>query len=103
MNHLKKLNSLKVIVRQVLEREPATRNSDDYLYYKVCETLNKGCINLPFYLVFINRKEFGLPPFESVRRSRQKIQAEHPNLVATIETKERRTAKEKTFRKFARG
>lgn len=100
MNELK---TLKDMVRQVLIQEPATRNSDDILYYRICEKINKGCINLPFCQVIVNRKDFGIPSFESVRRTRQKIQAECPELSSNEEVKSMRSTNEKIFREFARG
>lgn len=100
MNELK---TLKDMVRQVLIKEPATRNSDDFLYYRICEKINKGCIGLPFCEVIMNRKDYGFPSFESVRRTRQKIQAESPELSSTDDIQAMRSTNEKIFREFARG
>ena len=44
----------------------------------------------------------GIPPFESVRRTRQKIQAECPWLAACDTVKEYRAGKEADYRDFVR-
>jgi len=51
----------------------------------------------------LNRKAYGLPPFESVRRSRQKAQEKNPALAALPEVEAVRIAEEEKFREFARG
>lgn len=91
------------IVKDILTRCPDTRSSDDLLYIKVCERINAICINMPFKDVMLKRKSFELPAFESVRRSRQKIQALHPELAADADVEAQRILNEQTFRKFARG
>jgi hypothetical protein len=91
------------IVKEVLTHYPATRNSDDLLYIKVCERINPIVINLPFIEVLSRRKELAVPPFESVRRSRQKVQAENPFLVANIDVQGYRKENERVFQEYARG
>jgi len=43
------------------------------------------------------------PPFESVRRTRQKVQAEYPELAACKKVSDMRCEKEKEYRAFALG
>ncbi len=85
------------MVYLLLSEKPETRDSDDTLY---CEFAYKlGLNNETFGTVFTNRKELGLPPYETVRRARQKVQAEHPELKGN-RVKERQAAEE-VFREYA--
>ena len=102
MNKSKELKTTSKIVKIILEQNPYARNSDDFLYIKVCEKVNDISINLPFKQVMENRKLYGLPPFESVRRCRQKIQATHPELAGCDDVEAQRKLNEETFRDYAR-
>ena len=90
------------IVKQVLEEVPATRNSDDLLYIKVCSRINPNALRSPFSEVLCKRKELNLPPFESVRRSRQKLQADFPELAAVDSVEYQRVVNESIVRNYAR-
>ena len=104
MNDLKTTTKL---VKAILERDERTRNSDSFLYLKVIETVaeRKGInlygISVPMFLV--SMKENGFPPFESVRRTRQKIQEHHPDLAACEKVQDMRMIEETNFRQYARG
>ena len=91
------------IVKAVLEEVPGTRNSDDFLYCKVCERISQIGINLPFWKVLMNRKDYGLPSFETVVRIRRKIQAKHPELCANLKVSSERLNREQVFIDYARG
>ena len=56
MNKSKELKNTTAIVKDLLINNPNTRNSDDYLYYKVCERIAPECINHKFWYVLLNRK-----------------------------------------------
>lgn len=103
MSKSKELKTTNEIVKTILEQNPQSRNSDDFLYIKVCEKVNDISINLPFKQVMANRKIYGLPPFESVRRCRQKIQAAHPELAGCAEVEAQRKENEQAFREYAKG
>lgn len=96
------LKNTQVLVKQILEEEPITRNSDDELYVSVCKRINKDSVSMPFYLFMQNRGKNGLPPFESVRRSRQKVQEIYPELKANEEVEIWRNLNEEYYRRFAR-
>ena len=100
MNQLQQTSKL---VKQILIEDEATRNSDTYLYLKVCETLNPSALSKPFWMVLAGLKFYKLPPFETVRRSRQKIQRRCPELAGTDEVEEARAELETEFREFAKG
>ena len=102
MDKTKELQTVKNIVKEVLENDIGARNSDDRLYFMVCKKMNEICIYSPFAEVMANRKKYGLPAFESVRRTRQKLQVEHPELAGCKEVTKERLANEEAFREFAR-
>lgn len=95
------------LVKTILQEEPQTRSSDSLLYLKVIERIaeEKGVdlenISVPFFLKNMSCLYF--PPFESVRRARQKIQAQHPELSANAKVQEQREINEVEYREFARG
>ena len=101
------LKNTTAIVKAILETEPQTRNSDSYLYLKVLEYISEkegfalGFMTVPYFLE--NMKDYGYPPFESVRRTRQKLQATFPELAACPEVEKGRMENEKVYRSFARG
>lgn len=104
MNKLKPTTKL---VKAILEQDERTRNSDSFLYLKVLEhiSLEKGIhldgITVPDFL--LSMKVLGFPPFESVRRSRQKVQQHHPELAACDKVAGMRMIQESEFRSYARG
>ena len=103
MRKNEELQTVGGIVLDILAEFPNTRNNDDLLYYKVCKVISPVCTGLPFATVLINRKSYGLPAFETVRRTRQKIQSESPELAACATVQAGRAEKEKLFRAFAKG
>lgn len=94
-------------VRSILERDEKCRNSDSFLYLQVLTEVGKEKgidiekMSIPCF--FLNFHGAGLPPFESVRRARQKIQAAHPELAACERVKGYRAANETEYRAFAVG
>lgn len=103
MNDLKNVSKL---VKDALINHPDARNSDNYLYYVIChDILEKMGLNidkLSLTNALLNRKVFGLPVFETVRRSRQKVQEHHPELCGTDEAEEARSYLEEEYRDYAR-
>lgn len=97
MKNIKKTNEL---VQRILLDYPDSRGSDDTLYKYVVEAINPDAASMPFCQVFLNRSEYGLPPYESVRRSRQKIQETYPMLRASKEVEEARAENEQEVRDF---
>lgn len=93
-------------VRAVLEHDMASRNSDSYLYYKVCcEMLSHSGINpatITLKDACTRRDALGLPATESVRRARQKLQSENPELRGSERVTKMRAELEEEFREYAR-
>ena len=102
------LQQLKVIVHEILKTDEQTRNSDSLLYLRVLERVAKDteCPVSPFSMTVAyflqNMKTHGFPPFESVRRARQKIQAKHPELAACDAVRAFRGDNEVKYREYAR-
>ena len=103
----KRLNTTKALVKTLLEQEPKTRNSDSYLYFRIISIIADGnnidLNGIPVTAFLLNMDQFPFPPFESVRRSRQKVQEECPYLAASPEVEIFRAENETAYRNFARG
>lgn len=95
------------LVKEALIRNEKARNSDNYLYYLICKAKLKwngiDIASISFQDGLIRRNEYGLPNFETVRRTRQKIQHEFPELAGTADVEARRVIREEEFRDYARG
>lgn len=100
MNQLQQTSKL---VKQILIEDEHARSSDMYLYLKVCKRLNPSALFKPFMAVVAHLKDHNLPPFETVRRARQKIQEKCPELSAVDEVENARAELETEYREFARG
>lgn len=79
---MKNIQKIASIVEDSLRQNPKTRNSDAELYIDVCTKINPDVAYLGFLYVFNNRNDLGIPNYESVRRSRQKLQHDNPDLRA---------------------
>lgn len=101
------LQTTKKLVMDVLVNNPQARNSDNYLYYIICKgQLEKQGLDIEkisLSTALLHRKEYGLPHFESVRRTRQKAQEKNPELAAVPEVEAARDDLEEEYREFARG
>lgn len=104
MNDLKNTTAL---VKSILEQDKQCRNSDSFLYLKVLSAVakQKGIdlekMTVPYFL--INLHGAGFPGFETVRRTRQKIQQHHPELAACEAVEGFRAENETQFRAYAVG
>lgn len=107
MSKAKQLITTTNLVKTILETNTQARNSDSLLYLKVLEhcALQKGVdlqlLSVSAFLTSMNI--FGFPCFETVRRSRQKIQREYPELKGCEAVEAARAENEQTFREYAKG
>ena len=107
MSKSKQLISITNLVKMILETNPQTRNSDSLLYLKVLEhvAIQKGldlsAFSVPYFL--INMKHYNFPCFESVRRTRQKIQNQYPELKGCEAVQAARAENEQIFRQYSKG
>lgn len=78
------------IVEHIMMSIEKTRDNDDLLYFYVCNEINPNCAGVSFSYFIKNREELGLPPFETVRRTRQNIQSRGKLLGSNITRLRRR-------------
>lgn len=101
------LLTTQALVLEILKASPRARNSDNYLLYAVYATVGKrhgidiDKMSVPTF--FLHLKEYGFPSPETVRRTRQKIQATHPELCGSDDVEAMRELREESFRNYARG
>ena len=93
-----RLNTLAKQVEQILEEYPAARCDDRFLITAVySKYINVGA---PFKEVM---KDYTLPPFESIRRTRQKVQETREDLRGTKEVEAIRMKLQEEYIEYARG
>lgn len=98
----KRIIDVQTVVRGVLERNEDSRCDDHVLYYLVCRVYNPSVERYGFHYVMRNRDYLGIPGFETVRRTRQKLQSKFPSLRADDNTIAARELKEEDYREYAR-
>lgn len=108
---MRDLKTTKDIVQYILEHDEKARNSDNHLYLQVLRVINVNrydiepinFVSVVSFFETLNKADCPYPGFETVRRARQKAQAENPNLAASERVREYRAENETAFREFARG
>lgn len=107
MGKLNELKTTQAIVLEILTEQPMARSSDNYLCYMVYKTVGKkngidiDSMSMPTF--FLHMKEYGFPSTETIRRTRQKLQAENPELCGSRTVEGQRLLNEEDFREYARG
>lgn len=89
---------IKDMVEQTLRDVPATRNSDKMLLIAVYRHLGVD-VTRSFASVISDNT---LPSFETIRRTRQKLQEQHPELAPSDRIKKERQIKQQEFLGFAK-
>lgn len=93
------------IVKDILHKSPRARDDDNFLYYLVlkhCGRKNGIDIeSMSMTRFLLHMKEYGFPPFESVRRSRQKLQHDNPELAGSKKVTEKRREEKEVYRSYA--
>lgn len=106
MAKAKRIKDVEKRVKAILIEDRQTRNSDSYLYLKVLQKMGaeKGIDldDIPITTFLMKMSEYGFPPFESVRRARQKLQEHNPELQACEEVAEYRAENEIEMRAYVR-
>ena len=102
----KDLKTTTALVQAILEEDEKARNSDSYLYLRVLnmvaekEHIDLNKIHVIDFLLNLHKSPF--PPFESVRRTRQRVQEKNPHLAPCKVVEEYRAEKEEEFVEYAR-
>lgn len=99
MNRIKKLEP---IIKEVLEEVEEARSDDFLLVAEVYNRIVPECANMPFAAVMLGHKSLKLPYFESIRRTRQKLQARDESLKPSEAVQIARVAKEAEYIKYSR-
>lgn len=86
------------VVEHILRTDPRARDSDKYLYREVVRYFKPDIMKLPFEIAIMCD---GIPNTETVRRSRQKLQADYPELAASAQVEGYRMVEEQKFFDFA--
>ena len=101
MEKLKELRHVKKIVTEILEQDTRARNDDKYLYLLVVSKFNREAPNYSLELFLTDPTFKDIPCFETVRRSRQRVQSSRPELASDDRIKKLRKELEPEYRLFA--
>lgn len=102
---MENLKTVSALVKNILEHDHKARNTDNHLYLMVLEHysglrgIDIHAMTVPVFLKELDRRSF--PGFETVRRSRQKVQATYPDLAPSEAVGKRRAKNEVVYREFA--
>ena len=100
------LNTTTKLVKVILEEDERARNSDSFLYFKVLNACGKrngiDLYRMSVAAFLLDLDKLNVPGFETVRRTRQKIQATYPELAACDKIAGMRMINETEFRQYAR-
>ena len=100
------LKNTTALVKSILEADVDSRNSDSRLYLNVLRAVGKekgvelSCVSITYFLTGLVGDVF--PPFESVRRARQKLQRRYPELAAKDTVRDYRAENEAAYEEYAR-
>ena len=70
----------KKLVTWALKRYPDARDDDFHLYGYCVKAIKPDVMRLSFSEVMWRHKELGIPSFDTIQRTRQKLQHDHPEL-----------------------
>lgn len=95
---MNKINIIETRVRELLEQVQSLRENDQDLYATYIETYHFVEFNRA---TFVNYKDYGLPSFKSVERTRRRLQNEYGICEASDEITREREEAEKQYEKYA--
>ena len=99
------MDNLKTVegkVKAILQKNEDARNDDMVLYLALCNFYLEDAGNMPLAQILTNHKELGLPSFESVGRTRRKLQEKYPELIGSVRMQKIRAKGEKAYRRYAK-
>lgn len=99
---MNKLYKVEDIVYQVLKEVPEARKDDFVLVAEVYNKIQPLINNVSFNRVMLGHKELGLPYFESISRSRRRLQNIFEELRPSKEVQEARDEEQLIYREYAR-
>ena len=96
-----KLKTLKAEVKEILEKYPSSRDSDEILYGAYLGRHGVSTISVATF--FYNFNKYNVSDFESVTRIRRKLVEENPRLGPSDKVKEMRHERQMDFYDFIKG
>jgi hypothetical protein len=102
---MSELKNVTELVKTILRADEKARNNDSFLYLRVLQYyachngLDLSKTSVQWFQE--NLTEWGFPPSETVRRARQKLQAQYPELAAVERVRKKRMEKELEYRAYA--
>lgn len=101
-SEMRYLKTIERKVRTILAKNEDARNDDMVLYLVLCNACLKDAGALPLAEIMTQYKYLGLPSFESVSRTRRKLQARYPELAGSCPVRKKRSAGEHDYRRYAK-
>ena len=95
---------IRVVVKELLEKDIETRNNDDYLLLRVVQELRPDIAETTFANVMLNLKNCSKDKqitFEGVTRARRKVQEQYPELRDSRSEAARRIEEENYFTEYS--
>ncbi len=99
---MENLKTLEGKVRIILEKNKDARDDDMVLYLALCNDYLANAGEIPLAEIMERHKSLGLPGFESVSRTRRRLQARYPELMSSISVQAKRAAGEKDYRRYSK-
>ena len=100
------LTNASALVKEILLEVPAARDSDNLLFYLVCKKVladnGKNIDTMGFGKLFLSLHKYGLPQFETVGRTRRKLQQTFPELQCSSAVAMTRAAGRDAFTNYAK-
>lgn len=98
---MSRVKKVEPVVLEVLKENVDARGDDFILVYEVYKKINPNVELYSFQRVMLEHKSLGLPYFESVRRTRPKLQNKYPELLPPQPVVEARKSEEADYRDYA--
>lgn len=95
---MKNLKTIENKVRTILKKNEDARNDDMVLYLALCNLCLEDAGAMPLAEIMTQHKSLGLPSFESVSRTRRRLQERHPELLGSLRMQKLRARGEKAYR-----
>lgn len=95
------LTLLQKIVKIILESDKKYRSSDNLLYLRVLKAFGVN-MNTSIYNFYEHFNDYDVPRFESIARTRRKVQELYPELKSEEPVRKWRKENETAFRKYSK-
>lgn len=99
---MKEIKKIEEKVLDILITYPDTRGCDFVLYARYIQLCNPELADVGLVYALMEAKRLKMPNYESVTRSRRRIQATHPELRPPQKISGKRAAREDLFREYAK-